>query len=83
MDGELTITQATAYLQGKGMKVSRRTVASWVEQGLFKTRRWVETPTGGYWAVSVSEIETFEKPAVGRPPKAKAESSKTVKKRVK
>lgn len=72
VSGELTITQATAYLQGRGVDVSRRTVASWVEQDLFKTKRWVETQTGGYWVVSAREVETFQPPKMGRPSTKKA-----------
>lgn len=74
MSEELTITQATARLQGRDIEVSRRTVASWVEQGLFKSKRWVEAPTGGYWVISAAEVDTFEKPTVGRPRKPMKES---------
>jgi hypothetical protein len=72
MSDELTITQATERLQARGIKASRRTVASWVEQGLFKSKRWVEAPTGGFWVVSAREVATFEKPTVGRPSTKKA-----------
>jgi hypothetical protein len=67
MSDELTITQATEQLQARGIKASRRTVASWVEQDLFKTKRWINAPTGGFWVVSAREVATFEKPTVGRP----------------
>jgi hypothetical protein len=81
MSEELTITQATERLQARGIDVARRTVASWIEQGLF-TRRLVETPTGNYWVIPAHEVDSFEKPKVGRPPKAKAEMvSKVSKKR--
>jgi hypothetical protein len=69
MSGEITITQATERLQARGMDVARRTVASWVEQGLF-TRRWVETPAGNYWVIPTREVESFEPPKPGRPPKS-------------
>jgi hypothetical protein len=70
MREELTITQATERLQARGINVARRTVASWIEQGLF-TRRLVETPAGNYWVIPAREVDSFEKPKVGRPPKAK------------
>jgi hypothetical protein len=70
MKDELTITQATGLLQARGIHVARRTVASWVEQGMF-TKRLVETPAGSYWVIPVREIESFEPPKPGRPPKAK------------
>ncbi|HEY1402525.1 MAG TPA: hypothetical protein VGB05_00210 [Pyrinomonadaceae bacterium] len=73
MREELTITQATERLQARGIDVARRTVASWIEQGLF-TSRLVETPTGNYWVIPAHEVDSFEKPKVGRPPKAKAET---------
>ena len=69
MSGEITITQATERLQARGLDVARRTVASWVEQGLF-TRRWVETPAGNYWVIPTREVESFEPPKPGRPPKS-------------
>ncbi|HZG53060.1 MAG TPA: hypothetical protein VEZ40_13070 [Pyrinomonadaceae bacterium] len=74
MKEELTITQATERLQARGIDVARRTVASWIEQGLF-TRRLVETPTGNYWVIPAHEVDSFEKPKVGRPPKAKADTN--------
>jgi hypothetical protein len=77
MREELTITQATERLQARGINVARRTVASWIEQGLF-TRRLVETPAGNYWVIPAHEVDSFEKPKVGRPPKSKTETdSKT------
>lgn len=80
MREELTITQATERLQARGIDVARRTVASWIEQGLF-TRRLVETPTGNYWVIPAHEVDSFEKPKVGRPPKAKAETDSKVSKK--
>lgn len=80
MSEELTITQATQRLTTRGIDVSRRTVASWVEQGLFKSKRWVDIPTGGYWVVSASELDSFEKPTAGRPPKPKEEGKASKKK---
>lgn len=74
---ELTITQATARLQARGLDVARRTVASWVEQGLL-TGRLVETPAGSYWVVPAHEVDSFEPPKVGRPRKPK---DKTVSKK--
>ncbi len=74
MRDELTITQAMERLQARGVDVARRTVASWVEQGMF-TKRLVETPAGHYWVIPAREIESFEPPKPGRPPKPKPEQS--------
>ena len=71
---ELTITQATERLRERGFDVARRTVASWVEQGLF-TKRRVETPAGNYWVVPAREVESFVPPKPGRRPKPKADAT--------
>lgn len=76
MSEELTITQATQRLQARGYEVARRTVASWVEQGLF-TKRRVETPAGNYWVIPEREVEAFTPPKPGRPPKPKGEAVKS------
>lgn len=68
---ELTITQATTRLRERGIEVSRRTVALWVERKLF-TRRLVESPAGSYWLIPAEEVETFVKPVMGRPAKKPA-----------
>lgn len=73
---ELTITQATERLRTRGIDVARRTVASWVEQGLL-SGRLVESPAGSYWVIPASEVDSFVKPNPGRPPKkAGAKGSK-------
>ncbi len=69
MSEELTITQATERLQSRGIDVARRTVASWVEQGML-TSRLVETPAGNYWVIPAREVESFQPPKPGRPPKS-------------
>ena len=66
MSEELSITQATERFNARGIDVARRTVASWVEQGLLKGRL-VESPAGSYWLVAASDVESFEKPTPGRP----------------
>ena len=71
---ELTISQARERLGQRGIEVARRTVASWAEQGLLPSRV-VESPTGSYRVIPAGAVETFVRPAAGRPPKNAAKKA--------
>lgn len=50
--------------------VAYTTVMFWLNQGLIKGARKNETPTGHYWEIPATLVETFERPKAGRPAKA-------------
>jgi excisionase family DNA binding protein len=59
------------------LKVDETTVRLWCRQGRFPNARQI----GRGWIIPVSDVEGFQRPEMGRPPKAKAETSKADKKR--
>ena len=71
MSKELT----TADVAGR-LGASERTVRKWCEAGLFEGAYRVEYPVGSVWAIPASALKTFERPVMGRPPKAKADGAK-------
>jgi excisionase family DNA binding protein len=72
MSGKLlTASQAAKYL-----KVSSVTVRVWCKRGLFPHAELKETPFGSGWLIPESDVENFEPPKMGRPPKAKADTTK-------
>jgi hypothetical protein len=73
---ELTTSQVARRL-----KVGKSTVNLWCQQGRFKNARLVEHPRGNYWAIPATDLENFEPPKMGRPPKPKEEKGKGSKKR--
>jgi hypothetical protein len=62
---ELTSTQVAERLD-----VAPATVRLWCSKGKFKHARLVEHPRGDYWAIPENDLHGFEKPRMGRPPKA-------------
>jgi hypothetical protein len=76
MGRHVTINEAVERLQQRGVDVSRRTVAAWVQQGLFKGARLESSPAGSYWLVPTSEIDSFQPPKAGRPSKQATATSK-------
>jgi excisionase family DNA binding protein len=70
MSSELTAAQVAERLN-----VGRSTVNLWCRQGRFPGARVEESPVGDYWLIPESDLKNFEKPELGRPPKAKPEQS--------
>ena len=54
--------------------VGRSTVNLWCRQGRFPNARLEDTPLGSYWVIPESDLDGFQPPKQGRPPKAKANS---------
>lgn len=75
-DTELTVTQVAEQLS-----VAAITVRKWCQRGLFPNAYLHETPLGALWMIPAKDLDNFEQPKMGRPPKAKAEASKVGKKR--
>ena len=48
-----------------------QTVVSWIKKGLFPNAKREETPRGPVWYVPAGDVEAFERPPMGRPPKPK------------
>ncbi len=42
----------------------------WCKQGRLQGARTIDTPRGSYWLIPESALKNFEKPELGRPPKA-------------
>lgn len=57
----------------KRLKVSAITVRVWCRRGLFPNATVTETPRGPFWEIPESDLENFESPKMGRPPKPKEE----------
>jgi uncharacterized protein YjcR len=64
-NSELTSTQVAERLE-----VAPATVRLWCSQGKFKHARLVDHPRGDYWVIPEIDLNHFEKPKMGRPPKA-------------
>jgi excisionase family DNA binding protein len=67
MNSDLTTAQVSERLG-----TPERTVRLWCKQGRFDGARPVDTPRGSYWLIPESALKNFEKPELGRPPKAQA-----------
>lgn len=67
---ELTTSQAAERLG-----VGKSTVNLWCRRGLFPHARSEETPRGPVWLIPESDLEGFEPPKMGRPPKPETESA--------
>jgi hypothetical protein len=79
MSNELTTAQVAERLDAP-----ERTIRLWCKQGLFTGARSVDTPRGNYWLIPETALKSFVKPAMGRPPKPKAETTtKKLRKRTK
>jgi hypothetical protein len=63
------------------LKVAYQTVMAWIYQGKFPNAHKEETPRGSYYLIPQADIDNFEKPTRGRPPKVQDEASKVGKKR--
>lgn len=75
-DSDLTISQAIERLrEARSIEVARRTFAKWVESGQFRTAKKQPSALGDYWIVKQSEVDSFELPKQGRPPKPKGEKA--------
>ena len=64
---ELTTREAAARLN-----VADVTVRLWCRQGRFPHARAVDTPRGAIWYIPEKDLNGFQPPQPGRPPKAKA-----------
>jgi excisionase family DNA binding protein len=67
---DLTTSQAAARLS-----VGKSTVNLWCRQGRFPGAYAREEARGNVWYIPESDVEKFDKPKMGRPPKVKAEVS--------
>jgi hypothetical protein len=47
--------------------VSVSTAKAWQRQGYFPNARLEETPMGSVWLVPLSDVNAFQRPAMGRP----------------
>jgi excisionase family DNA binding protein len=65
--------QEVAALKG----VDSRTVRGWIQRGLIIA----EQINPRLWLIDADSVNDFQPPTAGRPPKAKAEGSKVVKKK--
>ena len=73
-------TVLTTQEAAERLSVAYQTVMAWIYQGKFPNAQKEDTPRGSYYLIPQSDIDSFEKPTRGRPPKAKAEASKVGKK---
>jgi hypothetical protein len=64
------------------LKVSPITVRVWCRRGLFPNAYEQEThmARGSYWLIPETDLEGFEQPTMGRPPKPKDDKFKVSKK---
>ena len=60
----------------KQLDAPYQTVVSWIKKGLFPGARRIETPRGSYWEIPASDLQDFQRPQIGRPPKPKEGKSK-------
>ncbi len=58
----------------KQLKVKHVTVRAWLKRGLFPNAKLEETIAGKIWLIPKSDLEDFQLPAMGRPPKVKGEN---------
>lgn len=72
----LTTKEALELLAERGIVVSYPTIALWVREGKFKDAEREETPRGAVWYIPRKSVEDFQKPEMGRPPKAKDKDDK-------
>jgi hypothetical protein len=77
----LTTAQAAQALRAAGIDVGDSTVRLWATQGYFPNAVKHESPSGGFWMIPETELQGFEKPQRGRPPKPKEEEGKGSRKR--
>lgn len=71
VENELTTTEAAEFLAKKHNKeISPVTVRLWCREGKLKAREEI-TPRGNYYLIAQSDLESFEIPQMGRPPKKK------------
>jgi excisionase family DNA binding protein len=66
-------TMLTTQEAADKLNVAYQTVMAWIYQGKFPNVRKEDTPRGSYYLIPKSDIDSFEKPARGRPPKPKDE----------
>lgn len=71
MNKDLTTSQVA-----KRLNVSPITVRLWCRQGKFANAYEEETPRGMVWLIPESDLDNFEHPKTGRPPKVKGEDKK-------
>lgn len=53
-------------------QVAYTTVMFWLNQGLIADAERHETPTGHYWEIPATAVNTFQRPKTGRPSKGKS-----------
>jgi len=76
MNDELLTTELTAAQVAERLDVSPATVRLWCSQGRFNSARLVAHPRGDYWVIPEGEINDFEPPKMGRPPKSAPSTQK-------
>lgn len=69
----LTTAEAAAFLAERGVRVrgnkpGARTVEAWCKRGLLTADR-IGGPRRGIYLIEQAELEKFEPPTLGRPPK--------------
>jgi len=64
----------TAAQVAERLGVSSVTVRVWCKRGLFPRAELKETFLGVGWLIPEGDLENFDPPKMGRPPKAKAEA---------
>ena len=57
---------------------SERNIRNWATQKVFPGAQRVDSPRGPYWEIPESDLDSFEKPARGRPKKKKDNNKPTV-----
>jgi hypothetical protein len=70
----------TAAQVATRLGVSGASVRAWCKRGLFPNAELTETLIGPVWLIPESDLISFTPPKIGRPSKAKVESSKVSKK---
>ncbi len=58
----------------KKLDVKHVTVRAWLSRNLFPNAKLKETILGKVWLIPESDLENFEMPKTGRPPKIKGEN---------
>jgi hypothetical protein len=57
---------------------SERNIRNWAKQKLFRGAELKDSPRGPYWEIPEVDLEGFEKPTRGRPPKKKERKKSAV-----
>jgi hypothetical protein len=73
----------TSSQVAKKLSKDNRLVRLWCQQGRFPNARLEDTPRGPVWVIPESDLNGFEPPAMGRPPKPKQEKTSKASKKSK